>query len=241
VSLHPACADAVDPYRCLGAFGFNVGSDGVVRMGPDSKGRALYASLAPDELKELNELVHRTFGDQAVLDPGCRLPGAPDLAVTGKGERVTGELATCSGIRDPQAESALSSELGELMRKYSPAEFPADCLDARDAYVQFASAATQCVQDDDCSLIDQDLLPIDPSADVALETDDCTYVPILLAANAFETVAHQRDLILARELAARVCAKSGPRPGCRPEGALESRGTLVRCISHRCRVSRPAA
>ena len=105
--------------------------------------------------------------------------------------------------------------------------------DAASALERLHDKARRCEKDADCAWIGDDYMPLAEGESLG---DGCGWDRPIEAANAFETVARQRELVLARETTRLVCREHpAERPGCRKSQDSKHPQFTPRCVRNRCR------
>ena len=152
--------------------------------------------------------------------------------------------ALTRGGHETYCSDRLTSKLRALSDKYIPRPFPNPCTGASEALAKLHDEVKRCSHDQDCSWIAPGYLPIDEQElkkGRTPESDDCGWIRPLVVANAFETVASQRNLVLARAAAEDICRGSstggaGGRPGCwRKADEITTIG-LPACVHGSCQI-----
>jgi hypothetical protein len=158
-------------------------------------------------------------------DGTYRVGPGPDGQVL-EGRLDPADAATLAGAGDDEAA------LRRVAGKYYPLPFPNPCVNALAELESVFASVLPCESDDECALIGSDLVPVDAGRPAA-RVDACSYLPTLVAANAYWAVSRQLQLVLTRRLAATVCGPALLRPYCSPD-ARGPEGRRAACVQSRC-------
>jgi hypothetical protein len=136
----------------------------------------------------------------------------------------------------PVQVNEIKARLQRLAEKYYPKPFPNMCLDAGLSLRSLDDEMRGCDRDSDCELIDSEYQPLDPFREEVVVLDDCSHLPPIGVANLFKVATHQRELVLARAVAAQICGNDPVRPGCFQPKLHPSAQVSAICDSGMCRV-----
>ena len=139
VSEQTEC-EALDPHRCLGAFGFQVNNDGRYIVGPGDNSQKSEGSITPDELNTLSATANAVATEDLSsgslsCDSSQFIPGINDqiklLPGSGNESLVYSKFYLQENTRgsdcyagDRTQALSLHSILNTLMKKYYPVPFP---------------------------------------------------------------------------------------------------------------------
>jgi len=229
--LYTASCSSGAAESCAGAYGFTLWNDGRYEVGPGPQGQlvrgwiqrkdveGLRAHLASLRLDEVNA-EFASSSSHACATPPAGQSAAEVRLVSGERSRVLLMDSGASFCSDaslvPTTANAqdLENWIKGMAQKYSPPLFPNPCVDAASALDQKYSGIRSCQSDIDCAYVDENLLPIETSIATRVVSDDCSYIQPLVVANRFLAVTNQRDLLLERELARKVCGGNLTKTQC---------------------------
>lgn len=234
--------------QCLAAFGFSLFSDRRFRFGPGPKGEHIDGFVEDSrEIRRVAEALSAALrkGETDVKGHGsCVEEKAPlplEVLVVASGvdsatRIVLGpDSAGVCPAADPEARE-LRDAVRAVAESHAPEKFPNPCVEASVLLERAYDEVRRCKRDDDCAYIGEGLLPETGSAALSL-SDDCSYLPVLLAANSFETVANQLSLLLRRDLARQICGAETRKPGCRWKAVPAGLGPAT-CAAGMCQAAK---
>ena len=130
----------------------------------------------------------------------------------------------------------LQQWLDGLVQKYYPDLFPNPCVSAASELGKNFDWLKQCQQDSDCTYLDLNYLPANHPG-IAVVVDDCSFIESLPVGNAFTAVANQRELLLQRELARKICGGGLAKQSCSHSLSFDSGSAAPLCVEGACRIN----
>ncbi len=237
---HSDCPSGT-PEKCLGAYGFSIGSDGDYVIGPAPDGATLNGKLEDPELVALNALLAHDISrvDRPENCADAQNPPVDDLAhlkLHGTDALLfqTKQSRFCFHSSSRGSAESLHDAIRALLKKYYPDSFPSPCIEAADALEQTYAPIRRCEMDSDCVYLNDEFLPINDDREPLVEADDCSYVKPLFVANGFAAVSNQLDLLMKRELAREVCGDRAYRKECDKPTLLDPRLEAPVCMEGVC-------
>jgi hypothetical protein len=235
--LLSSCADA-QPERCQAAYSFEVRSDGAYRVGPGPKDQELNGYIEAAELVSLREGLDdaRVPGSGSLCEQNGATRDTETLSMTWNESVYRIVQATteeqCFRASEMKTAQWVRDKMRALATRYYPPEFPNPCFNALSDLEKEYQDVASCESGADCTLVDEGFVPLRPGARLDA-TEDCGYPPRMRSANTFLVVSRQLKLLVARDLAAKICGPQLRRPTCM---APFSGTPRVACIQGQCQI-----
>jgi hypothetical protein len=109
--------EAMSPGYCLGAYGFEITSEGAFTAGPSASGRRIEGRLDPASLTNLMRATERVLADPDARETPCGpihgIPGVSEtVSIAAAGRTLA--LRGASGVLDPRCVSGNVADLEAL-------------------------------------------------------------------------------------------------------------------------------
>ncbi len=259
------CGQDVAKEECVAGAGFSVDADGVYTLGSKEQGKVYKGRVDADEIKKLEELAGLQLGANAGINPIAPLGSATErsselqeisttdkLTLKQKSADVKSLLRTEPAklfypssatedekiALDAQRYQDLYFAVRALANRYYLVPFPNPCADAGAALADLFAPFQSCAVDTDCSYVDSDFAPVAQDQGAWVETENCSFIPLLVAGNAKALNADAvSKLIKERDRAQELCSATPTRNDtCSFSGfAASERGPAV-CVNRVCQV-----
>lgn len=149
---------------------------------------------------------------------------------------LTVSLGTGCGKEAPPVGPPENASAPDTLSHPTLARFEGSCFDAIEDLKELFRLALPCRAEFECSFLDSQFLPLDPThTDVRLiDVDECTFIPQLIVANTFKAVKLQRDLLLQRQRVREACGFAIFKPNCNSHRKFDPFLIPPHCRAGRC-------